>query len=354
VLWVQRERAAVLAPGRAFLVRSGVVLLLVLAVSLPLVWILSARITVPLERVAVAAEAVSRGDYTRRVAMDRADEIGRLGHAFNVMASEVSASHERQEARVAERTAELSAALEELRVTQEQLIRKEKLAVLGALAGGVGHELRTPLSVITNALYVIEHEVGDTSAKVREYIGMCRAQLAISDKIIGDLLELGRARSAARKPTSVGTLVDAQVARLDGAGRFTLERHVPADLPDALVDPVQMGQVVFNVLVNAQQSMEPAGGPLRVRAAAERDGRAVILEVSDSGVGIPAADLKRIFEPLYTTKPHGFGLGLAVSRELANVNDTEILVQSAVGEGTTVTLRMPCAPASGASLRGRS
>lgn len=347
VFWLQRERRAIVAPARAYLYRSALVIVLVLAVALPTAWVVSARITVPLQRVTRAAEEVAGGDYARRVEVDRADEIGRLGEAFNVMAAEVAAARDALAARVAERTRELEAALAELRETQDQLIRKEKLAVLGALAGGVGHELRTPLSVLTNALYVIEREVAGGSDKVREYLEMCRLQLSTAEKIIGDLLELGRVREPVRKPTSVAALVDAQLQRLDGAEAVCIERETPADLPDALVDPVQMGQVVFNVLVNARQAMEADGGTLSVSAAAEDGGAVVVLEVTDTGVGIPAEDLDRIFEPLYTTKPYGFGIGLAVSRELANANDADIHVTSTVGAGTTVTLRMPTVAGTG-------
>jgi signal transduction histidine kinase len=115
--------------------------------------------------------------------------------------------------------------------------------------------------------------------------------------------------------------------------------NIPADLPPAHVDAVQIGQVVLNLVTNAAQAMEEAGGVLTVRASA-RDG-VVRLDVTDTGPGIAPEHLAHVFEPLFTTKARGIGLGLSVSRSLAAANGGTITVASEPGRGATFTLELP-------------
>jgi signal transduction histidine kinase len=304
-------------------------------------WVISYRITRPLTDLTAAAEAIAGGDLTRRVQAHRTDEVGRLADAFNTMADQVQAGYARLDSGIKERTAELEQTLTALRETQEQLVRREKLAMLGQLASGVGHELRNPLGVMANAVYYLEMVQADAPTDVQEYHGILRAQIGLAEKIVGDLLDFSRLRPPRRDVVAIGELVAEQRARLALPPGVTVRVDVPSDLPLVSVDAVQIGQIVFNLLMNAAQVLEERGGTITVTAAA--DDAAVALHVGDDGPGVPAELRAKIFEPLFTTKARGIGLGLAVSRSLAESNGGALTLDDADGRGARFTLTMPLA-----------
>ncbi len=235
------------------------------------------------------------------------------------------------EQRVEERTRELHKA-------QEQLIRQEKLAVLGQLAGGVGHELRNPLAVINNAVYFLKLIQPEADEKVKEYLGMIERETHTAEKIITDLLDFARIKSVDREPVSVSELVQRVLVRYPPPASVKMSLGFPKDLPKVQVDPRQMEQVLGNLVVNAFQAM-PQGGKLAISAKKKR--AEIALAVADTGVGIPAENMPKLFEPLFTTKLKGIGLGLAVCKKLAKANGGRIEVQSEPGKGSTFTLYLP-------------
>ena len=206
----------------------------------------------------------------------------------------------------------------QLHETQEQLVRREKLAMLGQLASGVGHELRNPLGVMTNAVYYLEMIQPDAPPDVQEYLGILRAQIGLAEKIVGDLLDFSRIRPPRRDVVAVADVVAAQQARLTVPAGVSLHVDVPESLPRVSVDAVQIGQILFNLLVNAVQALEGRGGTVHVGSSVADTH--VRLHVQDDGPGVPAELRAKIFEPLFTTKARGIGLGLAVSRSLAEAN----------------------------------
>jgi signal transduction histidine kinase len=311
-------------------------------------WLLSRHITTPLLEVMHASRDISSGNYSRRAVVVRRDEFGLLAESFNRMAEQVQESNRELEARVATRTVELKAAIEGLERAQEELVRRERLAILGQLAGGVGHELRNPLGVMTNALYYLGMVLTDVSPDVKEYLDILRTQVNLSEKIVGDLLDFARVKTPSREVVSLEQLVAEQLQRVAGASNVRVTTEFPAALRGAFVDRVQVGQVVLNLLTNAVQAMgsdsvttsRPA--TLGICARLLDDGR-VQLEVSDTGSGIKPEHLDKVFEPLFTTKARGIGLGLAVSRTLARANGGDILVVSRPGEGATFLVTLPAA-----------
>jgi signal transduction histidine kinase len=220
-------------------------------------------------------------------------------------------------------------------------VRREKLAMLGQLASGVGHELRNPLGVMTNAIYFLEMVQPDAPSVVKEYHGVLRSQIGLSEKIVSDLLDFARIKPPRREPVPLARLVEDQLARVSALDNIRIVRELPKGLPPLNVDPVQIGQVVLNLFVNAVQAMEAKGGTLTVRGSL--DGDRVRLDVIDTGPGVEPALQEKIFEALFTTKPRGIGLGLAVSRSLTEANDGELTVKSRPGEGATFTLIVPAA-----------
>ena len=346
--WLVRvdiPEAAVTAPANRFLREMMIVALLLVIVGGLAALLISRQITGPLRQMTLAAEAMSSGDYSRRVQTSRRDELGILAHSFNSMAQQVEESTHKLENRVQERTRDLETALNELREAQESLVRREKLAMLGQLAGGVGHELRNPLGVMTNAIYYLLMVLKEAPANVKDYLGIIKTQIALSEKIIGDLLDFARVKQPQLETVAIETIVREQIERVGDLNGVKLVEEIAPGLPPVSVDRVQIGQVVLNLVTNAIQSMEGnngKGSTLLMRATRGSNGY-VRLAVSDTGIGMTPAELDKMFEPLFTTKARGIGLGLAVSRTLVLANGGEISAVSKKGEGSTVSIDLPAA-----------
>lgn len=332
---------AIYAPVRGFLRTLVVIAGLCVTAGFLIAWLLSRRITEPLRRLTDAADAIAAGDVARRVQIPRADELGRLGESFDAMARQIADSRQRLEETVASRTSELHDTLHQLQETQEALVRREKLALLGQLASGVGHELRNPLGVMTNAVYYLESILPEAPDEVQEYLGILRRQIRLSAKIVNDLLDLSRTTPAHRQAVTLRSIADEQLERLALNG-CRVEMDVPDTLPLVQADPVHAGQVVHNLLLNAVQAMGEGGGILRLSARSDPAGF-VHLEVADTGPGIAPENLGKIFEPLFTTKARGIGLGLAVSRSLAQANGGDVRVARTSGQGAAFILTLPLA-----------
>ncbi len=222
---------------------------------------------------------------------------------------------------------------------QEQLVRREKLAVLGQLSGGIAHELRTPLGAIKNAAYFLTLAVDTAEPEVKEMLDVLTKEVSTSDRIINSLLDFAHTRQPAQHRVDVNQVVSDSFS--DGAvpPRVQVERYLDEALPSILADPDQLQQALANIIVNAVQAM-PDGGRLVIRTQfAEAEW--IAISVTDTGVGIPPENLARIFEPLFTTKARGFGLGLALARMLVEAQGGRIEVESQIGQGSTFTIHLP-------------
>lgn len=243
---------------------------------------------------------------------------------------------------VDESHAALRTALDQLHDTQDSLVRRERLATLGQLASGVGHELRNPLGVMTNAVYYLRAVMPSAPPKVTEYLDILQQQVALSEKIVSDLLDFARQRPPQRSAFSLADVTTAQIARMGSPNGFTITTHLPRDLPPVLADQTQVGQIVLNLLTNAVQAMDKSG---TVEVRAQSNGSQVHLDITDTGPGIPRENLEKIFEPLFTTKARGIGLGLAVSRTLARANAGELTAANQPQRGASFRLTLQAAPA---------
>ena len=235
------------------------------------------------------------------------------------------------EQRVEERT-------RELREAQEQLVRQEKLAVLGQLAGGVGHELRNPLAVIVNAVYFLKLVQPEADEKIKDYLGMIERETRTAEMIIADLLDFARVQAAEREAVSVSELVRQTLQRFPAPASVQVTLEIPPDPLKVYADPRQITQVLGNLTVNACQAMKD-GGKLTIESRQQE--QMIAIAVKDTGTGISPENMRKLFEPLFTTKAKGIGLGLAVSQKLAEANGGRIEVQSEPGVGSTFTLWLP-------------
>jgi signal transduction histidine kinase len=340
IVGVDIPLAGVLAPVNAFIRRVVVLALAALAVGLVAAWVTSRRLTGPLRQLADAAEAISNGDYSQSVAIARSDELGRLGRGFNVMAAEIAQARQGLEVIVEERTRTLNDTLLQLHDAQESLVRREKLVMLGQLAGGVGHELRNPLGVMTNAVYYLKAVLGSSPSNVQEYLAILQQQITVSEKIVSDLLDFARLKPPVRLPASLAEMTSDQLERLGPTNGVAISTEVPTDLPPVLVDRAQVGQILFNLLTNAMQAMDHAG---RITIVAHADASMVHCDVSDTGPGVSPENGEKIFEPLFTTKARGIGLGLAVSRTLARANQGDLTLRATGVAGADFRLSLPIA-----------
>lgn len=330
-------RDVVMAPVQQFLWTIALIAVLALAGAVAIAWFASRRITVPLRTLTQAARNVASGDLASVPRIARSDELGQLGEAFSTMAAEISESRTGLEAKVEERTRDLNQALDQLHDAQDSLVRREKLAMLGQLAGGVGHELRNPLGVMTNAVYYLKMCLRDQPATVGEYLDILQQQITLSEKIVGDLLDFARSKPPQRAFTSLAEVTTAQISRLGATNGVRIDTQI-ADVPPVLVDQTQIGQIILNLLTNAMHAVD-GEGTITVRVGT--DGAHARVDVADTGKGIDPAHMEKIFEPLFTTKARGIGLGLAVSRTLARANDGELTASSPPGEGATFCLTLP-------------
>ena len=306
-------------------------------------------IVAPLWELASTARRVTLAkDYSVRAKVRYPDEIGSLTEAFNDMLEKIE-NNVIERRRAEEALREYSQSLEErveqrtreLRTAQERLIRQERLAFLGQLAGGVSHELRRPLATIGNAIYFLELIHGEADEKTREHVGIIRNQINNMEKIIHDLLDSLRVRPQAVGQVDLRSWLEDVVERHappDGVG-VTVE--ISDELPVVWIDSGQIEQVITNLITNAFQAM-PDGGRLHLSAAASDGG--VALVVSDTGCGITEDHLKSVFEPLFTTKARGIGLGLTISKNFVEASGGRLDVESTEGEGTTFRIFLPARP----------
>lgn len=235
----------------------------------------------------------------------------------------------------------------DLQEAQERLVKQERLAMLGRLAGGVSHELRNPLGVISNAVYFLNIILADADEKVKEYLDILDRESQTANQLISDLANYSSIQPGARCPVRLADLVAQTLARHPVPSSVSLELDFSDGLPMAYVDPRQIGQALGNLVVNAYQAM-PEGGTLRLRGEAIYEGvgpekhvAGVMISIRDTGVGILPEHMPKIFEPLFSTKPKGIGLGLVISKRLIEVNGGSIKAQSEPGVGAEFSVLLP-------------
>lgn len=227
--------------------------------------------------------------------------------------------------------------------SKKLLESEERLAVLGELAGGVGHELRNPLGVITNAIYYLKMVLPESDIKIQEYLRLIDAEARNAAGIIAQLFDFARVQPPNRIPVEVSVLVAEVIAQHPLPENVTFSEELPGDLPPIYVDPDQVNRVLANLLSNACQAM-PEGGRLTVTAELPPipgSESAIFISIRDTGAGIASENIDKLFEPLFTTRPKGIGLGLAISKKLVEANSGQITVESQLGKGTVFTLNFP-------------
>lgn len=219
--------------------------------------------------------------------------------------------------------------------SNDRLMRAERLAAIGRVAGGVAHELRNPLNVMRTSVYFLRNAKNAVPEKIAEHLQRIERQVAVSDSVISALSEFAKLPLPNLQPLSILDVLKRSVPSDSWPENVELVWDIPADLPHALADEKQMAIVFSNLIRNGCESM-PGGGHLTLSARHARE--QIEVAVTDSGCGITAEDLPRIREPFRSTKARGIGLGLALSQAILEKNCGKLNVVSEVGHGSTFTV----------------
>jgi signal transduction histidine kinase len=299
-----------------------------------LAYFLARRLARRLERLGEAAAALAAGDLSCRVAEGPADEVGQLARRFNAMA------------------ADLERSLRELQAERDRVAGL--LDAQRQLVASVSHELRTPVATLRGYVETALRREPAGAGALRTELATMEQEIARLQRLIDDLFTLSRAavgRLALRlEPTDAGAvvrrLVDTAAPLAWGQRRVQVLAEVPSDLPPAQADAQRLEQIVSNLLGNAVRHTPP-GGLVAAAVAAEPD--AVRLEVRDTGEGIAPEDLPHLFERFYRGhnghERAGAGLGLALTKELAEAMGGSVAAASTPGAGSCFTVRLPRAEA---------
>jgi len=341
ILVVEYETEEIFAPAtnlrNTILIISLVIILLAILIG----FFISHTISAPVTKLRDTAVEIGNGDLSKRAEIKSKDEIGDLANSFNQMADEVQKRNEELQTMNEELRStneELETSNEELQSTTEELVQKEKLAAVGQLASGVGHELRNPLGVIKNAAYFIKTRIGTEDPKLVKHLNIMEREINNSNKIISDLLGFSRARPPAISPQNINRIVENSLEVVEVPENVKVVKELGADLPNVMTDPDQIRQVFVNLSLNAIQAMAEGG---EFKISTRREGDFIETQFSDTGCGIPEEDLKRLFDPFFTTKAKGIGLGLAVTQGIIERHNGTIDVKSGVDKGTTFLVKLP-------------
>jgi two-component system NtrC family sensor kinase len=265
-----------------------------------------------------ASQRVAQGDLTARAPVRAGGEVGLVALSFNTM-------------------------LDTLQTTQNQLVHTEKLASLGQLAAGVAHELNNPLGTVLLYSDILLRERPEYDQHYAD-LKMIVSETKRCKRIVGDLLNFARQQQVTAQPTDVHELIRELIDMAPRRVKTVTVNFVTEfdpNLPVIEADTAQLRQAFLNLMTNAVEAM-PQGGTLTVHTRAAPPGM-ITVEIQDTGVGIPADNLSKLFTPFFTTKPigKGTGLGLAIVYGIIKMHRGQINVRSQPGQGTTFTVTLP-------------
>ncbi|MDO9556239.1 MAG: ATP-binding protein [Coriobacteriia bacterium] len=229
----------------------------------------------------------------------------------------------------------------EVKALTDQLIRADRLAAMGELTAGVAHEVRNPLGIIRASVQLVE-DPDSGPVRVHEAATVIKQEIDRLDRVVKALLDFGRPSKPTLMPTTVSDVLADVVLftrRFAGQSRVSIKERYAEGLPTVMADPDQLKQVFVNLISNAVQAMEDSGGTIEVDVEAG-DGF-VSVSVTDDGPGIETEDLSKVFDPFYSTRDEGTGLGLTMVHRIIDEHNGHIEVASEPGTGTRFTVSLP-------------
>ena len=303
----------------------------IFVIGLAVLFGITMKMTKPIERLTVAAKRIETGELDYRVRIERDDEIGALATAFDQMGE-----------RLVQRE-------KELKESQNTLRRADRLSSLGLLTAGLAHEIRNPLVAIRTFTQLLPERYND--AEFRDgFQGLALKEVDRICGLINDLLSFARPSRPKVVQENMNDVIDGITRILESEAKeknVEITRDFTAGLPTVWIDREQMKQVFMNLILNAIQAMKNEGGALSIstrfhsRDQSGQPGQFVQVEIRDTGVGIPEENLDHIFDPFFTNKDEGSGLGLSISHQIVQEHGGYIAVESKVGVGTSFFVNIP-------------
>lgn len=229
----------------------------------------------------------------------------------------------------------------EVKALTDQLVRADRLAAMGELTAGVAHEVRNPLGIIKASVQLVE-ESGNDPVRMREVMRVIRQEIDRLDRVIKALLDFGRPSSPTLRPTDVKSVIDDVVlftSRFAGQAQVEIVTEYAQSGLSVFADADQLKQVLVNLVSNAVQAMGERGGTIHVRVWGDRE--YVSIAVEDTGPGMPPEVAEKVFDPFFSTRDDGTGLGLTIVHRIIDQHGGRIEVHSVPGRGTTFTVVLP-------------
>jgi len=308
-------------------VRRLVATSLVFVIGMFLTIFLARKYTSPIHRLATGVKDVSEGDLSVTFDVESGDEIGELAENLNEMVEK----------------------LKEKKQLEKRLYEAEHLSKVGQLASGIAHEIRNPLNYISLAIDHLKSELlpvcGVKGAEMESIADNIKEEVRKANYMVLNFMNYGRPLKLRLQQVSYPDLLDKAMPLLQGKleeNHIGVQREIPDSLPPMLVDPELMRNCLCNFITNAAQAM-PEGGDITLGAHLDLEAGMFVLTFRDQGVGIEPQDLEKVFQPYFTTKEAGIGLGLAITERIIKEHGGGLEVQSLPGEGTTFTVRLPMA-----------
>jgi len=226
----------------------------------------------------------------------------------------------------------------ELEKAREELVRQTRLAAIGQVSASIAHELRNPLGSVRNAVYYLKRHTPKDDATVAEFLDVIDDEVSASDRIIGNLLEMTRAKAATKQVFDLAELVNDVFSKAKDAEQISCRIELAPDPFEVHADPYQLRQVIVNLVDNAVQAM---GGQGQLHVNVARSDDYDVISFCDTGPGIPPDVHESLFEPLVTTKAKGVGLGLTICRQIVEGHGGTIDVVDHEGGGAAFRVRLP-------------
>ncbi len=298
---------------------------LVFLIGMFLTIFLARRYTFPIHRLAAGVKDVSAGDLSVTFHVESGDEIGELAENLNEMVGK----------------------LREKELLEKRLFEAEHLSKVGQLAAGIAHEIRNPLNYISLAIDHLKSEFLPSCPEKERDLGAIadniKEEVRKANYMVLNFMNYGRPLKLRRQRITYAELIDkAMPIMRDRLKEQHIEvvREIPEDLPPMRVDPELMRNCLCNFITNGAQAM-PDGGRITLGARLDREAGVVLLTFADQGVGIDPQDLEKVFQPYFTTKEAGIGLGLAITERIVKEHGGSLEVKSSKGEGTCFTVSLP-------------
>jgi signal transduction histidine kinase len=313
-LWMSTNEADRLK-AKIIVVMGGIAIFGILAMA-GVGYLIARTITAPIEELVKVTGKVSEGEINQRARLNSRDEIGSLADSFNHM-------------------------IDQLKTYEKRLVESEKMATAGKMAAGLAHEIRNPLTSIKMLGQVLQARLKESRVNQRMLDSLVK-EVNRLDRIIQELINRARPGELRMERDDINQQVE-EVIRVAGeslaAQGIAVEQELSNHIPEVFMDRERLKQVLWNLLLNAKEAM-PKGGQLIV-STRKADGEFVEILVEDTGAGIPSVETEGLFQPFFTTKPEGVGLGLTMSRKIVERHGGELILENRAEGGARARVVIP-------------